>query len=168
MKRLEVEYNGHKYSRNALGFSDLTEFGLRIMPLLAGFGGVTGVVYANKFEAGDNLFAFYEVVKNVFNKDDWKWLVNLMLNSKIDCLQIDGIDCDENEINEHFAGDFLAVYFVTCAFAWQNVGEFRGLKEKLSGLLGDIAQSLEILLKQQTQMIQDGLARKQENLKSKK
>lgn len=168
MKRLEVEYNGHTYSRNALALGELTEFGLRIMPLLAGFGGVTGVVYANKFEAGDNLRSFYEVVKDVFNKDDWKWLVNLMLCSKVDCLNIDGRDMDEDEINEHFAGDFVAVYFVTCAFAWQNVGELKGLKEKLSGLLGSIVQSLEALLKSQLQMVQAGLEQKMSSSKSKK
>lgn len=160
MKRFEVNYNGHTYSRNALGFRDLAEFGLRIMPKLAGFASVTGVVYANKFEAGDNLYSFYQTIKDVFDKDDWKWLVDLMLNSKTDCLNIDGVDCDENEVNEHFAGDFLAVYCVTLGFAWQNVGESSGLKEKLNGLLGDITTSLEVLIKNQTQMIQDGLQRK--------
>lgn len=160
MKRTEVSYNGHTYGRNALNFRDLTEFGLRIMPKLAGFTSVTGVVYANKFEAGDNLYSFYQTVKDVFDKEDWKWLVELMLNSKTDCLSIDGVDCSEDEINEHFAGDFLAVYCVTLGFAWQNVGESKGLKEKLNGLLGDITLSLGELLKNQTQMIQDGLQKK--------
>lgn len=168
MKRLEVEYNGHTYSRNALCLADLTEFGLRIMPLLAGFGGVTGVVYANKFEAGDNLHSFYEVIKDVFNKDDWKWLVELMLNSKTDCLNVDGTDLTAQEVSEHFAGNFIAVYYVTVAFAWQNVGELQGLKEKLNGLLGNIAQSLEELLKNQLEMIQTGLEQKVSSSKSEK
>lgn len=161
MKRFEVQYNGHTYSRNALNFGELTEFGLRIMPLVMGFGATTGVVFANKFEQGDNLNSFYKVIKDVFNKDDWKWLVEMMLHSKTACLSIDGVDVDENELNEHFAGDFLAVYYVTCEMAYHNVGEFKGLKEKLSGSLGSIADSLRTLVEQQTQMIQDGLEQKQ-------
>ena len=45
--------------------------------------------------------------------------------------------------------------------AWHNMGEFRGLKEKLSGQLGDIADSLKTLVTQQTELIQEGLKRKQ-------
>jgi hypothetical protein len=161
MKRFEVNYNGHTYARNALNFGELTEFGLRVMPIVAGFGATTGVVFANKFEQGDSLHAFYQVIKDVFNKDDWKWLVEMMLHSKSSCLSIDGVDVDENELNEHFAGDFLSVYYVTCEMAWHNLGEFSGLKAKLSGQLGSIADSLKTLVEQQTQMIQDGLEKKQ-------
>lgn len=162
MERYEVQYNGHTYARNALNLEELMEFGLRIMPRLAGFASVTGVVYANKFEAGDNLYSFYQTVKDVFDKDDWKWLVKLMLQSPESCLSIDGIDCSDEEVNEHFAGDFLSVYCVTLGFAWQNVGEFKGLKEKLNGLFGDIAESLEVLIKNQTEMIRQGLKTKSE------
>lgn len=164
MKRYEVQYNGHTYARNALNLEELMEFGLRIMPRLAGFASVTGVVYANKFEAGDNLYSFYQTVKDVFDKEDWKWLAKMMLKSD-SCLSIDGIDCTEEEVDEHFAGDFLAVYCVTLGFAWQNVGELKGLKEKLNGLLGDIAQSLEIIIKNQTEMIRQGLKTKSEKSK---
>lgn len=167
MKRFEVSYNGHTYGRNALNFAELTEFGLRIMPLVMGFGATTGVVFANKFEQGDNLNSFYKVIKDVFNKDDWKWLVEMMLHSKTACLSIDGLDVDEQELNEHFAGDFLAVYYITCEMAWHNVGEFKGLKEKLTGSLGNIADSLKTLVEQQAKMIEDGLAKKQSE-KSKK
>lgn len=167
MKRFEVTYNGHTYARNALDFGELVEFGLRIMPKITGFGAITGVVFANKFEQGDNLYSFYNVVKDVFNKDDWKWLVEMMLHSKSACLSIDGIDVDEQELNEHFAGDFLAIYYVTCEMAFHNVGEFKGLKEKLTGYLGNIADSLKVLVEQQTKMIADGLEKKQKG-KSKK
>ena len=167
MKRIEVNYNGHTYARNALNFGELTEFGLRIMERLTGFGSVMGVTFANKFEQGDNLHSFYKVIKDVFNKEDWKWLVELFLHSKTACLSIDGIDVDEEELNEHFAGNFLAIYYITCEMAWHNMGEFSGLKEKLDGQLGDIADSLRILVNQQTKLIQDGLEKKL-NEKSKK
>lgn len=160
MKRIEVNYNGHTYARNALNFGELTEFGLRIMERLTGFGSVMGVTFANKFEQGDNLHSFYKVIKDVFNKDDWKWLVELFLHSKTACLSIDGVDVDEEELNEHFAGEFLAIYYITCEMAWHNMGEFKGLKEKLNGQLGDIADSLKALLTQQTELIQEGLKRK--------
>ena len=107
------------------------------------------------------MHSFYKVIKDVFNKDDWKWLVEMMLHSKTACLSIDGVDVDEEELNEHFAGDFLAVYYVTCEMAWHNVGEFKGLKEKLTGSLGSIADSLKVLVEQQTQMIYQGLEQKQ-------
>lgn len=161
MKRIEVNYNGHTYARNALNFGELTEFGLRIMERLTGFGSVMGVTFANKFEQGDNLHSFYKVIKDVFNKDDWKWLVELFLHSKSACLSIDGIDVDEEELNEHFAGNFLAIYYITCEMAWQNLGEFKGLKEKLSGRLEVIADSLKVLVEQQTQLIQEGLEKRQ-------
>ena len=167
MKRIEVNYNGHTYARNALNFGELTEFGLRIMERLTGFGSVMGVTFANKFEQGDNLHSFYKVIKDVFNKEDWKWLVELFLHSKTACLSIDGIDVDEEELNEHFAGNFLAIYYITCEMAWHNMGEFSGLKEKLDGQLGDIADSLRTLVNQQTKLIQDGLEKKL-NEKSKK
>lgn len=166
MKRFEVEYDGHTYGRNALNFKELTEFGLRIMPLIAGFGATTGVVFANHFEAGENLHSFYQVIKDVFNKDDWKWLVEMMLHSKEACLSIDGVDVDEQELNEHFAGNFLAIYYVTCEMAFHNVGEFKGLKEKLKGSFGSIAESLQVLVKQQTKMIQEGLEKTTKSRKS--
>mgnify|MGYP001751428466 CR=1 FL=1 len=109
MKQIEVEYNGHKYSRNALNFGELTTFGVRIVQKLFGFGAVTGVVFANKFEQGDNLDSFYRVVKDVFDVKDWEWMVNLFLHDKANVLMIDGIAVDEEELNEHFSGDFLAV-----------------------------------------------------------
>jgi len=167
MKRFEVNYDGHTYARNALNFGELTEFGLRIMERVTGFGSVVGVTFANKFEQGDNLYSFYKTIKDVFNKDDWKWLVELFLHSKSACLSIDGIDVDEEELNEHFAGDFLKVYYVTCEMAWHNLGEFKGLKEKLNGQLGSIVDSLRLLVEQQTAMIQEGLEKKQKE-KSKK
>lgn len=160
MKQIEVEYNGHRYSRNALTFGELTTFGVRMVQKLFGFGAVTGVVFANKFEQGDNLDSFYRVVKDVFDKDDWIWVVNLFLHDKANVLMIDGVAVDDEELNEHFAGDFLAVYSITVAMAYQNLGEFKGLKEKLSGSLGSIAESLKTLLEQQTEMIKDGLEKK--------
>ena len=160
MKQIEVEYNGHKYSRNALNFGELTTFGIRIVQKLFGFGAVTGVVFANKFEQGDNLDSFYRVVKDVFNRDDWVWMVNLFLHDKANVLFIDNNPVTEDELNEHFAGDFLAIYSITVAMAYQNLGEFSGLKEKLSGSLKSIAESLKALLDQQTEMIKDGLQKK--------
>lgn len=169
MKRFEVKYDGHIYARNALNFEELTEFGLRIIPLLAGLGSTTGVVYANKFEQGDNLFSFYQVIKDVFNKEDWKWLVEMMLHSKSACLSIDGVDVDENELNEHFSGNFVAMYYVTCEMAWHNLGEFKGLKAKLNESLGSILDCLKEIVKNQTKMIQEGLEiRQKEQEKSKK
>lgn len=160
MKQIEVEYDGHKYSRNALSFGELTAFGVRVVQKLFGFGAVTGVVFANKFEQGDNLDSFYKVVKDVFDKDDWIWMVNLFLHDKANVLYIDGNPVDENELSEHFAGNFLAVYTITVMMAYNSLGEWKGLKEKLNGSLGNIAESLKALLEQQTEMIGEGLRKK--------
>lgn len=160
MKQIEVEYDGHKYSRNALSFGELTAFGVRMVQKLFGFGAVTGVVFANKFEQGDNLDSFYKVVKDVFDKDDWIWMVNLFLHDKANVLYIDGNPVDENELSEHFAGNFLAVYIITVMMAYNSLGEWKGLKEKLNGSLGNIAESLKTLLEQQTEMIGEGLRKK--------
>lgn len=160
MKQIEVKYNGHTYSRNALNFGELTTFGMRMSQKLFGFGAVTGVVFANKFEQGDNLDSFYKVVKDVFNVDDWIWMANLFLHDKASVLFIDGNPVDENELNEHFAGDFLAIYAITVEMAYKSLGESKGLKEKLTGPIKNIADCLEKLLKNQTQMIQDGLEKK--------
>lgn len=160
MKLVEVEYDGHKYARNALNFGELTNFGVRIVQKLFGFGAVTGVVFANKFEQGDNLDSFYRVVKDVFDKDDWIWMVNLFLHDKANVLFIDGNPVDEQELNEHFAGNFLAIYYVTAMMAYNSLGEWKGLKEKLSGLFRDVAESLKKLLEDQMEMVNQGLQRK--------
>ena len=164
MNMIEVEYDGHKYARNPLNFGELVEFGTRISQKLFGFGAVTGVVFANKFEQGDNLDSFYRVVKDVFNADDWKWMANLFLKNKSSVLYVDGNPiADDAELDEIFAGNFLAVYTITVEMAYKNMGEFRGLKEKLSGYLGNIAELLKLLLENQTKMIQDGLQKKMQD-----
>lgn len=164
MKQIEVQYDGHTYSRNALNFGELITFGAKIAQKTAGFGAVTGVVFANKFEQGDNLDSFYKVIKDVFDVNDWIWMANLFLKDKASVLYIDGNPADSNDIDEHFAGNFLAIYAITAEMAYKNLGESKGLKEKLKGSIGKIADCFQQLLKNQTDMIQEGLEKK---LKSK-
>lgn len=158
MDMYKVEYDGHTYGRGKLDFEDLMEFGLRILPKVMGMGGVLGVVsLANKFDDGMGLESFHKIIKDTFNKDDWKWLVQMMLNNPKAVLHIDGIAQSPEDVSAHFAGDFFRMYYVTCEMVWHNLGESNPLRAKLKGFTKDLVESLQTLAKNQAQLIAQGL-----------
>ena len=48
----------------------------------------------------------------------------------------------EEEVDEHFSGDFIRLYTVTLQFMYKNLGEWNTLTESMNGLAENIANFL--------------------------
>jgi len=146
-KEFVVKYGKDTYARNALTGADLQYLGLRLMPKVLGLGSVIGCVVGNKFVQGENLYSYFQCVKDVFDAEDWKWLVEKILYDTENPLKVgERYLMSEDEVNEHFAGDFIKLYIVTLQLAYKNLGEFSMLTENLQGLAGNIADYLKELV----------------------
>ena len=146
-KEFSVKYGKDTYSRNALTGSDLQYLGLRLMPKVLGLGSVIGCVVGNKFVQGENLYSYFQCVKDVFDAEDWKWLVDKIIYDNENPLKVgERYLTTEEEINEHFAGDFVRIYVVTLELAYKNLGEFDTLTKNFQGLASNIADYLKELI----------------------
>lgn len=146
-KEFIVKYGKDTYARNALTGADLQYLGLRLMPKVLGLGSVIGCVVGNKFVQGENLYSYFQCVKDVFDAEDWKWLVEKILYDTENPLKVgERYLMSEDEVNEHFAGDFIKLYVVTLELAYKNLGEFNLLIGNLSGLAKNIADYLKELI----------------------
>jgi len=146
-KEFVVKYGKDTYTRNALTGADLQYLGLRLMPKVLGLGSVIGCVVGNKFVQGENLYSYFQCIKDVFDAEDWKWLVDKILYDEENPLKVgERYLTSEEEVNEHFAGDFIKLYIVTLQLAYKNLGEFSMLTENLNGLARNIADYLKELM----------------------
>ena len=85
--------------------------------------------------------------KRCFDAEDWKWLLDELIYNVENPIKVgERYLTTEEEINEHFAGDFVRIYTVTLQFAYQNLGEFKMLTENLNGLAKNIADYLKDLI----------------------
>lgn len=146
-KELTVVYGKDVYKRNALTGSALQYLGLRLMPKIIGLGSVIGCVVGNKFVQGENLYSYFQCIKDVFDAEDWKWLLDEIIYNFENPIKVgERYLTTEDEVNEHFAGDFVRLYSITLQFAYQNLGEFKVLTENLTGLAKNIADYLKELM----------------------
>lgn len=143
-KTITVKYGKDTYSRVALTGSALAYLGLRLQPKLIGLGSVIGCVVGNKFVQGENLYSYYQCIKDVFDAEDWKWLLDELIYNKEYPIKVnERFLVEDGEVDEHFAGDFVRLYTVTLKMAYANLGEFKTLTESLDGLAGSIANYLK-------------------------
>jgi hypothetical protein len=168
MKEYTVEYGGDKYTREALRYEDLKFFGLKIAPKLFGFGSTIAVVTVNKFEQGENLFSFYQTIKDVFNPDDWDWLTKTFLWNEDYPLKINDKFASKDDISDHFAGDFLRMYVVVWRFSILNMGKLSTLTASLDGLAKSIATSLNDLAQKSLKTVEVGLKKNAKDTLQKK
>lgn len=146
-KEIIVKYGKDTYTRNALTGSALQYLGLRLMPKIIGLGSVIGCVVGNKFVQGENLYSYFQCIKDVFDAEDWKWLLDEIIYNFENPIKVgERYLTTEEEVNEHFSGDFVRLYTVTLQFAYQNLGEFKTLTESLTGLAKNIANYLKELM----------------------
>lgn len=146
-KEFVVKYGKDVYTRNAMTGSALQYLGLRLMPKVIGLASVIGCVVGNKFVQGENLYSYFQCIKDVFDAEDWKWLLDEIIYNVENPIKVgERYLTSEEEINEHFAGDFVRIYIVTLQFAYQNLGEFKMLTENLNGLAKNIADYLKELI----------------------
>ena len=147
VKELIVKYGKDTYKRNAMTGEPLQYLGLRLMPKVIGLGSVIGCVVGNKFVQGENLYSYFQCIKDVFDAEDWKWLLDEIIYNFENPIKVgERYLTNEEEVNEHFAGDFVRLYVVTLQFAYQNLGEFKMLTENLTGLAKNIADYLKELM----------------------
>ena len=143
-KEFVVKYGKDTYKRNALEGEAQDYLGLRLMPKVVGFGATINSMIQRQFIENENHYSLYQCLKDIFDAEDWKWLVDTILYNFEQPIAVgERYLTSEEEVNEHFAGDFIRKYAVVLQFAYKNLGEFKDLIPNLNGLMGNIASYLE-------------------------
>lgn len=144
VKEFKVKYGKDTYKRNAMTGEALDFLGLRLMPKVIGFGTTINAMISRHDIENENHYSLYQCIKDIFSADDWKWLVDEVLYNFENPIAVgERYLVSEEEVNEHFAGDFIRKYTVVLQFAYKNLGEFKDLIPNLNGLVGNIAVYLE-------------------------
>ena len=147
-KEFVVKYGKDTYKRNALTGDALDYLGLRLMPKVIGFGTTINAMISRHDIENENHYSLFQCIKDIFDAEDWKWLVNEILYNFENPIAIgERYLSTEDEVNEHFAGDFIKKYTVVLQFAYKNLGEFNVLMPSIDGLLANIASYLEKTVK---------------------
>lgn len=144
VKEFVVKYGKDTYKRNAMTGEALDYLGLRLMPKVIGFGTTINAMISRHDIENENHYSLYQCIKDIFSAEDWKWLVEEVLYNFEQPIAVgEHYLATEEEVNEHFAGDFIRKYTVVLQFAYKNLGEFKDLIPNLNGLVGNIAVYLE-------------------------
>ena len=148
VKEFVVKYGKDTYKRNAMTGEALDYLGLRLMPKVIGFGTTINAMISRHDIENENHYSLYQCIKDIFSAEDWKWLVDEVLYNFEQPIAVgERYLASEEEVNEHFAGDFIRKYTVVLQFAYKNLGEFSVLMPSIDGLLGNIAVYLEKTVK---------------------
>lgn len=123
---LECSVGGHKYETEPLYFEDFTTLGFiteeKVYPFLT----CLGACVANELSDSELLKALYTSCKDVFNREDLKFISNLALNREH--LRVDGKKLDNLEWEQHWQKVGFVDYRVVCFnFIRQNLGNFSSL-----------------------------------------
>ena len=122
----------------------LDYLGLRLMPKVIGFGTTINAMISRHDIENENHYSLYQCIKDIFDAEDWKWLVEeILYNFEQPVAVGERYLTTEEEVNEHFAGDFIKKYTVVLQFAYKNLGEFKDLVGNLSGLMQNIGVYFE-------------------------
>ena len=129
---IECNVGGHIYKTEPLYFEDFTTLGFiteeKVYPFLTCLIACIG----NNLSDAELLKALYTSCKDIFNREDLKYLSNLALNREH--LTIDGKRLDNLEWQKHWQAVGFMDYRVACFhFIRQNLGNF----SSLSALLPD-------------------------------
>lgn len=129
---IECTVNGHKYATAPLYFEDFTTLGFiteeKVYPFLT----CLTACIANNLSDAELLKALYTSCKDIFNREDLKFLSNLVLNREH--MTIDGKKPDQLQWEKHWQSVGFADYrVVVFHFMRQNLGNF----SSLSALLPD-------------------------------
>ena len=129
---IECTVNGHKYATAPLYFEDFTTLGFiteeKVYPFLT----CLTACIANNLSDSELLKALYTSCKDIFNRDDLKFISNLVLNREH--MTIDGKKPDQLQWEKHWQTvGFIDYRVVVFNFMRQNLGNF----SSLSALLPD-------------------------------
>lgn len=143
-KEFVVKYGKDTYKRNALYGDAQDKLGTRLIPKVFGFGTTINAMIQRQFIENENHYSLYQCLKDIFNAEDWAWLVEIILYDFENPIAVgERYLTSMEEVNEHFAGDFIKKYAVVLQFAYKNLGEFKDLIPNSNGLIGNIASYLE-------------------------
>lgn len=145
-KVFTVKYGGDEYTARALPTSTVALLGFRLQPKLLGLSIVTGGIAFDKFNQGENIKSYYDVLEKVFAPDDWQWLMDTILFNDTYPIQINGIYMNREEVEKHFAGDFCRLYTVLLKFGYLNLGEYKDLLQSLDGVAKNIVNYLTVIV----------------------
>lgn len=140
-KEITVKYGKDTYKRNALTGDALDYLGLRLLPKVIGFGTTINALISRRDLQNENHYSLFQCIKDIFDAEDWKWLVDVILYNPEQPIAVgERYLMNEQEVDEHFAGDFIKKYTIVLQFAYKNLGEFKDLMTSFSGLTKSIAE----------------------------
>ena len=154
----KVSYGGHTYEQAGLSFGDLLTFGNIITPRLAGLAGTIGAVVGDKAVVSSEVYSFYQTIERIFSPEEWETLIRLFVFNEENLLVIDGEAKTTDEIEEHFRGDLLRLYYVAVKLAVCNMGESEAFMSNLTGYVKNIADSLTEVVKDKLETMEKSLS----------
>ena len=127
---IECTVNGHKYQTAKLLTEDFLNLGAMLEEKVCPFFTCFMACIANDLSDAELLKALYISCKDVFNREDMKFISKLVLNK--DALLIDGKKLDEAEFNLHWQKVGYCDYRVVIIhFIKGNLGNFTSLSQLL-------------------------------------
>lgn len=127
---IEVKIGNNKYSTARLLFEDLLNLGTTVEEKIFPFFTCFGVCIANGVSDDEILKALYTSCKDVFKKEDLKFISDLVLNK--DALLVNGKKLDEVEFNKHWqAVGYVEYRVLTTKLIKENLGNFTSLQQLL-------------------------------------
>ena len=165
-KYFTVKYLNDEYTVRALPASTVALLGFRLQPKLLGLGIVTGGIAFDKFNQGENIKSYYEVLEKVFSPEDWQWLMNEFLFNPDYPIQVNGVFLgDRNEVEQHFAGDFCRLYTVVLKLGYLNLWEYKDLLNSLTGAAESIVNSLTAVIESHLKGLEQSFKKYEKSLK---
>ena len=127
---IECKVNGHTYTTSHLYFEEFTKLGYiseeKIYPLLICF----LACIRDNFQDLEMFHALYKASKDIFNREDLKYISELVLNREH--LLIDGKKLDKAEWEKHWQKvGFVEYRIVIIKFIEANLGNFTSLSALL-------------------------------------
>lgn len=127
---IECKVSGHKYETESLYFEDFTTLGFMTEEKVYPFLTCLTACIANNLSDSELLKALYNSCKDIFNREDLKFISNLALNKEH--LRVDGKRLDAVEWEKHWQTVGFMDYRVVCFnFIRQNLGNFSSLSALL-------------------------------------
>lgn len=127
---IECTVNGHKYQTAKLLTEDFLNLGAMLEEKVFPFFTCFMACIANDLSDAELLKALYMSCKDVFNREDMKFISKLVLNK--DALLIDGKKLDEADFNLHWQKVGYCDYRVVIIhFIKGNLGNFTSLSQLL-------------------------------------
>lgn len=164
-KTFTVKYGNDEYTARALPASTVALLGFRLQPKLLGLGVVSGGIALDKFNQGENINSYYEVLTKVFDPTDWEWLMKEILLNEDYPIQVNGLYLNKEEVEQHFAGDFCRLYTVLLKLGYKNLGECKDLVSQLEGTAKSIVNSLMGILQHHMKGLEQSFKKYEKHLK---